>query len=79
MECAVAASFVVAFPSSRLCSACGHNTGAKPLSIREWECPHCGTHHDRDVNAARNIRTEGRRIRAARQHDIPGDVPALTG
>ncbi|MFG2842967.1 RNA-guided endonuclease InsQ/TnpB family protein [Kitasatospora sp. NPDC048296] len=67
------------FPSSRLCSACGHNTGAKPLSVREWGCPHCGTRHDRDVNAARNIRTEGRRIRAVRQHHIPGDVPALTG
>ena len=41
--------------TSRVCSSCGADTGKKPLDIREWTCPECGTHHDRDVNAARNI------------------------
>ncbi|WP_329408821.1 transposase [Nocardia vinacea] len=48
------------FPSSQLCSACGHNDGKKPLSVREWECIGCGTVHDRDVNAAKNILAAGR-------------------
>ena len=38
------------FPSSQLCSHCGFSSGKKPLSIREWTCEHCGTHHDRDIN-----------------------------
>lgn len=41
--------------TSRVCSACGADTGKKPLDIREWTCPECGVHHDRDVNAAKNI------------------------
>ncbi|WP_405731966.1 RNA-guided endonuclease InsQ/TnpB family protein [Streptomyces sp. NBC_01537] len=54
-----------AFPSSQVCSACGHRDGPKPLHIRTWSCPACGTRHDRDHNAATNVRDEGRRIRAA--------------
>ena len=42
-------------PSSRVCSQCGHRDGPKPLNVREWECPDCGTLLDRDYNAALNI------------------------
>jgi putative transposase len=48
------------FPSSKLCSSCGHLLDELPLSIREWDCPACGVHHDRDINAAINIKLAGR-------------------
>ncbi|MER7756486.1 RNA-guided endonuclease TnpB family protein [Kitasatospora sp. NPDC097643] len=48
-----------AFPSSQLCSACGHRDGPKPLAVREWACGACGVLHDRDLNAARNILAAG--------------------
>lgn len=72
------------YPSSRLCSTCGRGDGPKPLSVRSWTCPACDTEHDRDLNAARNVLAEGRRM-AAGLADInacgagvrPGSVPAV--
>lgn len=52
------------FPSSRLCSVCGFNSGSKPLAVRSWTCAQCGITHDRDLNAARNILVEGRMVAA---------------
>ena len=46
-------------PTSQACSGCGVKDGPKPLAIREWQCAQCSTVHDRDVNAARNIRKLG--------------------
>lgn len=47
------------FPSSKRCSACGYLSPKMPLDVRTWTCPDCGSAHDRDVNAAKNIRTVG--------------------
>ena len=44
------------YPSSKTCSACGHKLDFLPLSVRDWTCPECGSVHDRDVNAAINLR-----------------------
>ncbi|MHA6760255.1 zinc ribbon domain-containing protein [Streptacidiphilus sp. PAMC 29251] len=73
------------FPSSQVCSDCGGKDGPKPLGVRAWACRNCGVTHDRDVNAARNIKLEGKRIVAAGQADTqngrgaqvrPGAIPA---
>jgi putative transposase len=47
-------------PTSQVCSACGVKDGPKPLQVRAWTCGACGTVHDRDVNAAKNILAAGR-------------------
>jgi len=52
------------YPSSKTCAACGHVAASLPLNIREWDCPSCGTRHDRDVNAARNILVAGLAVSA---------------
>ena len=50
------------YPSSKLCSDCGYKNDLLQLSDREWVCPECGIVHDRDINAAKNILEEGKRI-----------------
>jgi len=47
------------YPSSKTCSSCNYIMPKLPLNIREWSCPQCNTSHDRDINAAINIRTSG--------------------
>ncbi|MHC5673438.1 RNA-guided endonuclease InsQ/TnpB family protein [Nostoc sp.] len=70
------------FPSSKLCSNCFYQIGELPLDVREWTCPHCGTHHDRDGNAAINIRAEGIRMIKAEGSAVSavgGEVSPILG
>lgn len=52
------------FPSSKMCSCCGHINSAVVLGVDEWTCPKCTTHHDRDLNAAKNILAVGQTVAA---------------
>ncbi|MEA5517688.1 RNA-guided endonuclease TnpB family protein [Limnoraphis robusta Tam1] len=52
------------FPSSKTCHVCLNQVGSLPQNVRSWECPNCKTRHDRDINAAINIRDEGLRLLA---------------
>lgn len=47
------------YPSSKRCSDCGHTVAKMPLNVREWTCHECGTIHDRDINASKNILAAG--------------------
>ncbi|MEB3248964.1 MAG: RNA-guided endonuclease TnpB family protein [Merismopediaceae bacterium] len=47
------------FPSSKRCNCCGHIVEKMPLNVREWQCPSCGTSHDRDINVSKNILAAG--------------------
>ncbi len=53
------------FPSSKTCNVCLNVVESLPLDIRQWECNHCHTQHDRDINAAINIRDQGLRVIAS--------------
>jgi putative transposase len=63
------------FPSSKLCSACGHQLISLDLSVREWDCPSCGAHHDRDINAAKNIKAAGRYLLKTTESDARKVTP----
>jgi putative transposase len=52
------------YPSSKMCSACGHRLAELSLTTRHWTCPRCGTRHDRDINAAKNILAAGLAVSA---------------
>lgn len=52
------------YPSSKRCSDCGHTVATMPLNVREWACPECGSIHDRDINAARNVLAAGLAVSA---------------
>ncbi|MGC9665188.1 RNA-guided endonuclease InsQ/TnpB family protein [Planosporangium sp. 12N6] len=64
-------------PTSQTCAACGRVDGPKPLNVRAWTCP-CGSTHDRDVNAARNVLAQGRgeSLNACGARVRPAPVPA---
>jgi putative transposase len=60
------------YPSSKTCSACGHLLASLGLSTRTWPCPSCGTRHDRDINAAKNILAAGLAVTGANPGDACG-------
>jgi putative transposase len=62
------------YPSSKRYSACGHVLGSLPLATRQWICPACGIAHDRDVNAAKNIKAAGLAVSACGEAIRPGRV-----
>jgi putative transposase len=67
------------FPSTRMCSVCARLGDKQPLSVRQWSCP-CGASHDRDINAAMNIRAAGRADLNDRGAQVrPGAIPAQRG
>jgi putative transposase len=67
------------YPSSKRCSACGHLLDSLPLDVRQWTCPECGTVHDRDVNAAVNIKAAGLAVYASGEVVRPGRARVRQG
>lgn len=59
------------YPSSKRCSECGHTLKSLPLNVREWTCPECGSVHDRDINAARNVLAAGLAVSACGENVNP--------
>jgi putative transposase len=59
------------YPSSKRCSACGYTAPKMPLKVREWICPECGSIHDRDINAARNVLAAGLAVSALGENVSP--------
>jgi putative transposase len=62
------------YPSSKRCSECGHVLVSLSLDTRQWTCPECGSVHDRDVNAAKNVLTAGLAVSACGEAVRPGRV-----
>ena len=67
------------YPSSKRCFACGHILDSLSLDVRVWTCPECGTSHDRDINAARNILAAGLAVSACGEAVRPGAVKTKPG
>ena len=67
------------YPSSKTCSACGYLLAALALGTRAWQCPSCGTRHDRDINAAKNILAAGLAAGAGDGADACGGDARRTG
>jgi putative transposase len=67
------------YPSSRTCSACGALCESQPLNVRKWDCGKCGARHDRDVNAARNIKAAGLAVLACGAGVRPHRGSSLAG
>jgi len=67
------------FPSSKTCSQCGHIMGFLPIQVRTWVCPECGSQHDRDINATKNILAEGLSAAACGETVRPVKASASAG
>lgn len=67
------------FPSSKTCGNCSHIVEKLPLNIREWQCPSCNTHHDRDINASKNILAAGLAVSACGASIRPARDKSLVG
>ncbi len=67
------------YPSSKRCAGCGHVLDSLSLDIRQWTCPECGTRHDRDTNAALNIKAAGLAVLACGETVRPGRAKARQG
>lgn len=65
------------FPSSKTCSACGFILQSLPLNVRKWDCPKCNSHHDRDMNAAINIKQGAARLGVEGTENSPGPAGVM--